>query len=145
MKKENPRKTPPTYKSEAHQQLSTQVAQEAHTDPEILNSGLPKQVNPQSHLVAMLCLLKPAQRCKLLQELSQEEEEAEMTPLQDQATSPKICNTSETYSILPLEEPLAPLMGLEDLTGLEAQEAHKPYHPDISSLFNQSETSSKQE
>ena len=63
----------------------------------------------------------------------------------DQVINPKTHNTSETYSTSPLEEPLASLMGLEDLTDLEDQEAHQPYPLDTSSLFNQSETSNKQE
>jgi hypothetical protein len=54
----NLRKTSPTFKSEAHQQLSIQTAQEAHTAPEASNLG---RVDPQTHLIATLCLLRPSQ------------------------------------------------------------------------------------
>jgi hypothetical protein len=57
----NSQKTLQTYKSEVHQQLSIQMAQEAHTVPGVLNSGHPlKHTDSQTHLVAALCLLKPS-------------------------------------------------------------------------------------
>ena len=68
----------------------------------------------------------------------------EKNPPPGQATNLKTHNTFETYSTLPLEETLVPLMGLEGLMDLEDQEAHQPYPLDTSSLFNQLETSNKQ-
>ena len=115
-------KTSPTYKSEAHQQLSIQTAQEAHTVPGVSNSGHPPDRNKsQTHLIAALCLLKPWQRRRLLREPSQEEEEAKNL-LQTPEVKVRTLSRSETPSTLHLDEISGPLMGLEDLTDLEALE-----------------------
>jgi len=66
MKPTSSQQTSSTYKSEAHRQLLTQVAQKAHTIPGVSNLGHPPdQTSLQTHLIAALCLLKPWQRCKL--------------------------------------------------------------------------------
>jgi hypothetical protein len=75
----------------------------------------------------------------------QEEEEAMKNLPLDQVINPKTPNISKTYSMLPSEEPLIPLMGLEGLRDLEDQEGHQPYPLDTLSLFNQLGTSNKQE
>jgi hypothetical protein len=125
MKPVNLQMTLQTFKSEAHQQLLIQTAQEAHTIPGVLNlEHPPEHTDSQTHLVAALCLLKPFQRCKLLQGLLQKEEVMENPP-QDQAI--KTHNTSETCSISLSEGPLAPLMGLEGLVALEDQETHQTF------------------
>jgi hypothetical protein len=130
MKTMNSRKTSPTFKSEAHRQLSIQTAQEAHTAPGASNSG---RTDPQTHLIATLCLLKPSQRRKLLQELSQEEEEAKNHP-QDPIT--KTHNESEMSSTSHSDEPLNPLEDLEGLMALEDQEAPQTYPLPTLSLFS---------
>jgi hypothetical protein len=130
----NSRKTSPTFKSEAHQQLSTQTAQEAHTAPGASNSG---QIDPQTHLIATLCLLKLSQRCKLLQGLSLEEEEEAKNHPQDPTT--KTHNESEMSSTSHSDEPLDPLEDLEDLEGLTAledQEDPQTYPLPTLSLFS---------
>ena len=128
----NSQKTSPTFKSEAHWQLSIQMAQEAHTAPEASSS---EQINPQTHLIAMLCLLKPSQRCKLLQELSLEEEEEEAkNHLWDPIT--KTHNESEMSSTSRSDEPLDPLEDLEGLMALEDQEDPQTYPLPTLSLFN---------
>ena len=124
-------KTLPTFRSETHQQLSTQLAQEAHTAPEASNSG---QIDPQTHLIATLCLLKPSQRRKLLQGLSLEEEEEAKNHPQDPTT--KTHNESEMSSTLHSGEPLDPLEDLEGLMALEDQEDPQTYPLPSLSLFN---------
>jgi hypothetical protein len=126
----NSQNTSPTFKSEAHRQLSTQTAQEAHTAPEVSNSG---QINPQTHLIATLCLLKLSQRHKLLQGLLLEEEEAK-NHLPDPAT--KTHNELEMSSTSRSDEPLDPLEGLEDLMAPEDQEAPQTYPLPTLSLFS---------
>jgi hypothetical protein len=112
------------------------MAQEAHTAPGASNSG---RINPQTHLVATLCLLKPSWRRKLLQGLSLEEEEAKNHP-QDPIT--KTHNESEMSSTSRSDEPLDPLEDLEDLedleglTALEDQEAPQTYPLPTLSLFS---------
>jgi hypothetical protein len=126
----NSQKTLPTFRSEAHRQVSTQTAQEAHTAPEVSNLG---QTDPQTHLIATLCLLKPSQRRKLLQGLSLEEEEAKNRP-QDPAT--KTHNESEMSSTSRSDEPLDPLEDLEALTAMEDQEDPQTYPLPTLSLFS---------
>jgi len=127
----NSQKTSPTFKSEAHQQLSIQTAQEAHTIPGISSSG---RIDPQTHLIATLCLLKPSQRRKLLQGLLLEEEEEAKNHPQDPTT--KTHNESEMSSTSHSDEPLEPLEDLEGLTALEDQEDHQIYPLPILSLFS---------
>jgi hypothetical protein len=118
-------KTSPTYKSEAHWQLSTQTAQEAHTVPGVLNLGHPPDQNDsQTHLIAALCLLKPWQRRRRLREPLQEEEEARNLP-QTPEIKVRTLSGSETPSTLPSAELPGPLEGLEDLMDLEALEAQE--------------------
>jgi hypothetical protein len=121
----NSRKTLPTFRSEAHRQLSTQTAQEAHTAPEASNSG---RIDPQTHLIATLCLLKPSQRRKLLRGLSLEEEEEAKNHPQDPTT--KTHNESGMSSTSRSDEPLEPLEDLEDL------EDPQIYPPPTLSLFS---------
>jgi len=121
--------TLPTFRSEIHWQLLIRAAQEAHTIPEASNSGHPPvQMNPQTHLVTTLCLLRPSQRRKLLQGLSQEEEEMENHP-QDPATKPKTPKELGTSLISHSDELLTPLAALEGLTTLENQEDPQMYPP----------------
>ena len=127
----NSQKTSPTFKSEAHQQLSIQTAQEAHTTPGASNSG---KIDPQTHLIATLYLLKPSQRRKLLQGLSLEEEEEAKNHPQDPIT--KTHNESEMFSTSRSDEPLDPLEDLEGLTALEDQEDPRTYPLPTLSLFS---------
>ena len=121
----NLQKTSPTYESEAHRQLSIQMAQEAHTVLGVSNLGHPPNRNEsQTHLIAALCLLKPWQRRRLLHEPSQEEEEAKNL-LQTLEVKVRTLSRSETPSTLPLDELPDPLEGLENLTGLEALEGQE--------------------
>jgi hypothetical protein len=114
-------KTLPTYRSEAHQQLSIQMAQEAHTVPGVSNLGHPPDQNDsQMHLIAALCLLKPWQRCRLLREPLQEEEAK--TLLRTPEVKVRTLSESETPSTSLLDERPDPLEGLEDLMDLEAPE-----------------------
>jgi hypothetical protein len=118
----NSQRTSPTYKSEAHQQLLIQTAQEAHTVPGVSNLGHPPDQNDsQTHLIAALCLLKPWWQRKLLHEPSQEEEEVKNLP-QTPVVKVKTLNESETPSTSLLDELPDPLEGLEDLMDLEALE-----------------------
>jgi hypothetical protein len=117
----NSQKTSPTYRSETHQQLSIQAAQEAHTAPGVSNLGHPPEQNDsQMHLIAALCLLKPWQRCKLLHKPLQEEEVR--TLLRTPEVKVKTLSESETPSTSPSEELLGPLEGLEDLMDPEILE-----------------------
>ena len=112
-------KTSPTFKSEAHRQLSIQTAQEAHTVPGASNSGHPPdRSNSQTHLIAALCLLKPWQRRRRLREPLQEEEEARNLP-QTPKIKARTLSGSETPSTLLLAELPEPLEGLGDLMDLE--------------------------
>ena len=114
-------KTLPTYKSEAHRQLSTRVVQEAHTVPGASNLGYPPEQNDsQMRLIAALCLLKPWQRRKLLHEPLQEEEAR--TLLRTPEIKAKTLSESETPSTSHSEGLLGPLEGLEDLMDLEIPE-----------------------
>jgi hypothetical protein len=137
----NSQKTSPTFKSEAHQQLSIQTAQEAHTVPGVSNSEHPPDQNDsQTHLIAALCLLKPWQRRRRLREPLQEEEEAKNPP-QTPEIKVKTLSGSETPLTSPSVELPDPLEGLEDLMGLEAPEDQEDqrYPPIISSSSNQQE------
>jgi hypothetical protein len=128
-------KISPTYKSEAHQQLLIQTAQEAHTVPGASNLGHPPdQNNSQMHLIAMLCLLKLWRQCKPLHEPLWEEEEAK-TPSRTLAVKVKTLSGLGTPLTSLLDEPPGPLEGLE---ALEDQENLR-YPPIISSPSNQQE------
>ena len=134
MRTTNSQKTSPTFKSEAHQQLSIQTAQEAHTVPGASNLGHPPDQNDsQTHLIAALCLLKPWQRRRQLHEPLQEEEEAKNHP---QDLTNKTHNESEMSSTSRSDEPLDPLEDLEGLTALEDQEDPQTYHLPTLSLFS---------
>jgi hypothetical protein len=137
----NSQRTSPTFKSEAHQQLSIQMAQEAHTVPGVSNLGHPPDQNDsQPHLIATLCLLKPWQQRRRLREPLQEQEEARNLP-QTPEIKVRTLSGSETPSILPSAKLPDPLEGLEDLMGLEALEdqENQRYPPIISSPSNQQE------
>jgi hypothetical protein len=137
----NSQKTLPTYKSEAHQQLSTQMAQEAHTVPGVSNLGHPPDQNDsQTHLIAALCLLKPWWRRRLLREPLQEGEEVRNLPRTPEIKV-RTLSGSETPSTLPSGELPDPLEGLEDLTDLEVPEdqENQRYPPIISFPSNQQE------
>jgi len=128
MKTTSSQKTSATYKSEAHQQLSTQTAQEAHTIPGVSNLGHPPDQNDsQTHIVAVLCLLKLWWQCRLLCEPLQEEEV--MNLLQTPEIKARTLSESETPSTLPLDGLSDHLEGLEDLMDLEAPEGqeNQPY------------------
>jgi hypothetical protein len=121
MKTTSLQETLPTYKSEAHRQLSIQVAQEAHTAPGVSNLGHPPEQNDlQMHLIAALCLLKPWQRRKLLHKPLQEEEAR--TLLRTPEVKVRTLSESEIHLTSPSEELLDPLEGLEDLMDLEIPE-----------------------
>jgi hypothetical protein len=136
--------TSSTYKSEVYWQLLTQIVQEAQTVLGVLNLGhLPDQTNSQTHLIVALYLLKPMQQYRLLHELSQEEEEMENL-LQTLEIRSKTLSRLETPSTLHLDKISGPLMGLEDLTDLEALEDQedeeiRQYPPLILFPFNQLE------
>ena len=140
MKTMSSQKTSPTYKSGAHQQLSIQTAQEAHTIPEVSNLGHPPDQNDsQMHLIVALCLLKPWQQHKRLHEPLQEEEAR--TLLRTLEVKVRTLSESETPSTSLLEELPGPLEGLEDLMDLETQEhqENQRYPPIISFPSNQEE------
>jgi hypothetical protein len=140
MKIMNLQKTLPTYRSGAHQQLSIQAAQEAHTAPGVSNLGHPPEQNDsQTHLIAALYLLKPWQQRKLLHEPLQEEE-ARTLPRTPEVKV-KTLSESETPSTSPLEELLDPLEGLEDLMDPEIPDHQEiqQYPPIISFPSNQEE------
>ena len=133
-------KTLSTYKSEAHQQLSTQAAQEAHTVPGVSNSGHPPDQNDsQTHLIAALCLLKLWQRRKLLHKPLWEEEVRTLP--QTPEVKVRTLSESETLSTSLLEELPDPLEGLEDLMDLEIPEhqENQRYPPIILFPSNQEE------
>ena len=116
-------KTSPTYKSEAHQQLLTQMAQKAHSIPGVLNLGHPPNQNDsQMHLIVALCLLKLWWRCRLLCEPLQKEAR---TLLRTPEVKVRTLSESETPSTSLLEELPGPLEGLEDLMDLETPEYQK--------------------
>jgi hypothetical protein len=141
MRTTNSQTTSPTFKSEAHQQLLTQTAREAHTVPGVSNQGHPPDQNDsQTHLIAALCLLKPWQRRRQLREPLQEEEEVRNPP-QTPEIKVRTLSRSETPLTLPSDRLPDPLEGLEDLMGLEALEdqENQRYPLIISSPSNQQE------
>ena len=129
----NSQKTSLTYKLEAHQQLSTQMAQEAHTIPGVSNLGHPpNQTDSQTHLIAMLYLLKLWRQHKLSCKPLQEEEVENLLPTL--GVKFKTLSRSDMPLTLLSDELPDPLEGLEDLMDLEAPEGQENQrYPSITS------------
>src|SRR6266851_3698727 len=128
-----------TYKSEAHQQLSEQTAQEAHTETGVSNKGHPPDNQSTTHAVATLCLHKPWRQRQRPSLKPLYLEEMTSLPL---ATNIRTLSISETHSTSPLGKHWEVLADLEDLEGLEGPETptEEQYPPLISFLFNPQET-----
>src|SRR6266853_2022530 len=97
-----------TYRSEAHEQLSKQTAQEAHTEKGATSKELPSE---QTRTVASLCLHKPWRR---IPRRSLEPLYLETTNLPTQSST-RTHSISMTRSTSPLDEHQG------DLTAQEAQ------------------------
>ena len=126
-----------TYKSETHQQISNQAAQEPHATCGPSNKGHPAGLSTsQTHAIATLWVRKPwRQRQKQYQERWQlEGEEAKDRHLQDPQVTTKTLTESATSSTSLLDEHLGLLVDLETLADLEAQEdqGYPSYPPTIS-------------
>ncbi len=129
-----------TYRSEAHEQLSKQTAQEAHTEKGATSKELPSE---QTRTVASLCLHKPWRRTPRpsLEPLYLEET---TLPIQYSMRTP---STSEIRLILPSDElwedPTAQgaQAGPEaQMTPTEDHQDQQPYPPLISFPSTPSET-----
>src|SRR5216683_4988308 len=111
-----------TYRSEAHEQLSKQTAQEAHTAREATDKEPPSE---QTRTVASLCLHKPWRRAprRSLEPLYLEE----MTlPTQ---SNTRTLSISVTRSTLPSDEHQEDPTAQEAQAGLEAQMILTEDHP----------------
>ncbi len=112
-----------TYRSEAHEQLSKQIAQEAHTEKGATSKELPSEL---TRTIASLCLHKPWLRTprRSLEPLYLEE-----TTLPSH-TSTRTLSISMTRSTLPLDEHQEdpPAQGAQ--VGQETQEILTEDHPD---------------
>ena len=133
------------YRSEAHEQLSKQTAQEAHTEKGAITRELPSE---QTRTVASLCLHKPWRRTP----------RPSLEPLYLEETTLPIQYSTRTHSISATRSTLPSDERQEDPTAQGAQEVQEvrttltegnldqqPYPPLTSFLFTLSETSNRQE
>ncbi len=132
------------YRSEAHRQLSSQAAREAHSGKEMTNK---ERLSKLMRTVASLCLLKPWRRLQ----------KSSLEPLYLEETTLPLSRSTRTHSISTTrstspsdehqEDPAAQegQEGQEDLeTLLEDQMAQEQYPPLISFPSNPQETSNLQ-
>src|SRR6266851_982098 len=133
-----------TYRSEAHEQLSKQIAQEAHTEKGAITKEPPSE---QTRTVASLCLHKPWRRT---QRRSLEPLYLETTSLPSQPLM-RTHSTSTIRSTLLLDEhqedPMAQAgqAGQEGQTTLTGDHTGQSFPPATSSLFSPPETSGRLE
>ncbi len=126
------------YKSEMHQQLSKQAAQEAHTETETPNKRPLSDDQSMTHTIATLCLHKPWR-----QQPRPSLEPLYVRGMTNLPPTPNIrtLSISETCSTSPLDEHPEDLEGLEGLeTPMKDQMPQEGYPPIISFPFNLQET-----